>query len=281
MGSPERAESLPVEPTYLWTSKDDDLLLQLKWSDENLTWKEIADRFPRRTQDSCSTRYARILADMWDEKGKKRLATLYDSHKEKMWQKIAEEMNVPWIEAEQNHWRLGKEEMDNRAGVPDFRETWQRDFVASENDNDSNLAPPPVDDANVSAHEDQGRTRSGEYLLWSGEEETSLLNQREAGKNWGEISTLLPRRSAHGCKLRDDRLRKRPAGWGPELQTDLCRLYRVHKSEMWAEFEKQLAVPWQSAEAMHWILGWHGIRERLKSQIPTDCRTGRPRRQPA
>ncbi|KAG5988331.1 hypothetical protein E4U52_006685 [Claviceps spartinae] len=168
-------------------------------------------------------RYARILADMWDEKGKKRLATLYDSHKEKMWQKISE----------QNHWRLGKEEMDNRAGDPDFRETWQRDFVASENDNDSNLAPPPVDDANVSAHEDQGRARSGKYLLWSGEEDT-------------------------------DRLRKRAGGWGPELQTDLCRLYRVYKSEMWAEFEKQLAVQWQSAEAMHWILGLKGMRERAR-----------------
>lgn len=144
-----------------------------------------------------------------------------------MWQKIAEEMNVPWIDAERNHWSLGREEIENRAGDPDFRETWQRDFVASENDNDSNFAPPPADDANVSAHEDQGRTRSGKRVLWSGEEETSLLNQIQAGKHWDEMSTLLPRRNARGCKSRDSLLRKRAGGWGPELQTDLCRLYRM------------------------------------------------------
>ncbi|KAG5987506.1 hypothetical protein E4U52_007494 [Claviceps spartinae] len=37
-----------------------------------------------------------------------------------MWQKIAEEMKVPWIKAEQNHWRLGTEEMEKRAGDLDF-----------------------------------------------------------------------------------------------------------------------------------------------------------------
>ncbi|KAG6054171.1 hypothetical protein E4U32_007076 [Claviceps aff. humidiphila group G2b] len=184
MGSPERVEILPVGPNHRWTAEDDALLLQLRWSDENLTWNEIADRFPSRTQRSCRVRYARILADMWDEKGKKQLARLYESHKEKMWQKIAEEMKLPWIEAERNHWRLGKEEINDRAGDPDFRETWEKDFVAYESDDGSNIAPPPVDD-----NLNQGRIQSDN---WSGREETSMLNHRAAGKNWVEISTALP-----------------------------------------------------------------------------------------
>ncbi|KAG6155177.1 hypothetical protein E4U11_006138 [Claviceps purpurea] len=151
MGSPERRESLPVKPGSPWTEQDEARLLQLKWSDGRLTWKVIAKDFPGRTQMSCESRYAEKIADMWDEKRRDQLATLYDSHKEKMWQIIAQEMNVPSKDAEENHWRLGKREMDKRAGDTSFRETWEKDFVAP--DHDLNLAPPSVYDAVASAHQ--------------------------------------------------------------------------------------------------------------------------------
>ncbi|KAG6175992.1 hypothetical protein E4U36_008322, partial [Claviceps purpurea] len=180
-------------------------------------------------------------------------------HKEKMWQIIAQVMNVPWTEAEQHHWLLGKQEMQKRAADPDFRETWQKDYVASETDDDSNLAPPSVDDDVVSADQEQGRTQGAR---WSGREVNSLFNHRAAGKTWDEISILLPGRTVEKCKFYYSLVRNRAGEWRPELLTDLSRLYQKHKSEMWAEFEKKLGVPWQSAEAMHWRLGWEEIERR-------------------
>ncbi|KAG6056882.1 hypothetical protein E4U32_005468 [Claviceps aff. humidiphila group G2b] len=252
MESPERRECLPVKPGSPWTQQDDARLLQLKWSDGMLTWKVIAKNFPGKTRMSCELRYEKIIADMWDKKGRDRLAKLYDSHKEKMWQMIAQEINVPSKDAEENHWSIGKREMEKRADDTSFRETWEKDFVAP--DHDLNLAPPPVDD-------NQGRTQSDN---WSGREETSMLNHRAAGKHWDEISTLLPGRSAQGCISRYEKLCERAGGWSPELQTDLCRLYQERKSAMWAELAEQLAVHWQSAEAMHWILGLKGMRGRAR-----------------
>ncbi|KAG6135014.1 hypothetical protein E4U28_005568 [Claviceps purpurea] len=192
---------------------------------------------------------------------KYRLATLYESRKEKMWAKIAEGMNVPWTEAEQNHWILGKGEMKKRAGDPDFRETY-KDYVASESktNDDSNLAPPPVDNAEdeVSAHEEQERIQS---VGWTGKEESSLFDLKAAGENWNHISSLFPGRTVESCKSYYRKVRHRAGGWGPELQTDLSRQYQDNKAEMWAEFERQLAVPWQTAEEMHWILGSDGIKK--------------------
>ncbi|KAG5964715.1 hypothetical protein E4U56_002106 [Claviceps arundinis] len=286
MESPERTESLPVKPGSPWTEQDEARLLQLKWSDGRLTWKVIAKDFPGRTQMSCESRYEKIIAAMWDEKGRDRLAKLYDSHKEKMWQIIAQEMNVPSKDAEENHWHLGKREMEKRADDTSFRETWEKDFVAP--DHDLNLAPPPVDDAVASAHQQQPQ-RISRRRPWTGEEETSLFDHRAAGKNWKDIGSLLPGRNAHSCETLDELLPprsyaalrggvgggrlaslhryrrfmlRRAGGWSPELQTDLSRLYQERKSEMWAVLAEQLAVPWQSAEAMHWILGLKGMRGR-------------------
>ncbi|KAG6063953.1 hypothetical protein E4U32_000704 [Claviceps aff. humidiphila group G2b] len=261
MESPERTESLPVKPGSPWTEQDDARLLQLKWSDGRLTWKVIAKDFPGRTQMTCESRYEKIIAAMWDEKGRDRLAKLYDSHKEKMWQIIAQEMNVPSKDAEENHWHLGKREMEKRVDDTSFRETWEKDFVAP--DHDLNLAPPPVDDAVASAHQQQPQTRTPNRP-WTGEEEASLFDHRAAGKNWKDIGSLLPGRNATSCDTYRRFILHRAGGWSPELQTDLSRLYQERKSEMWAELAEQLAVHWQSAEAMHWILGLDGMRGRAR-----------------
>ncbi|KAG6237002.1 hypothetical protein E4U23_008712, partial [Claviceps purpurea] len=151
----------------------------------------------------------------------------YDpSYHEKMWLIIAQVMSVPWTEAEQYHWSLGKIEMQNRAVDPDFRETWQKDYVVSETDDDSNLASPSVDDAVVSADQEQRKTQSGPTGPWSGGEVNSLFNHRAAGKNGDEISILVPGRSAEKCKSHFYFVRSRAGGWRPELQTDLSRLYQ-------------------------------------------------------
>lgn len=38
-----------------------------------------------------------------------------------MWNKIAKEMNVPWRTVEAMHWKIGQEEMHNRANAPVFQ----------------------------------------------------------------------------------------------------------------------------------------------------------------
>ncbi|KAG6151278.1 hypothetical protein E4U51_000761, partial [Claviceps purpurea] len=130
--------------------------------------------------------------------------------------------------AEQNHWILGKKEMKKRAGDPDFRESWYKDCVASESktNDDSNLAPPPVDDAEdeVSAHEEQGRIQS--RVAWTGKEESSLFDLRAAGKGWNHISSRLSGRTVESCQWHYRHVRDRAGGWSPELQTDLSRQYQ-------------------------------------------------------
>ncbi|KAG6155178.1 hypothetical protein E4U11_006139 [Claviceps purpurea] len=48
--------------------------------------------------------------------------------------------------------------------------------------------------------------------------------------------------------------------------------------KMWAELTEQLAVQWQSAEAMHWILGLDGMRKRARfpQTVEPDERAANP-----
>jgi hypothetical protein len=50
----------------------------------------------------------------WDEEKKNKLAGLYVRYKNQMWQKIASEMNMPWIEVERMAWQLGEMDINAR-----------------------------------------------------------------------------------------------------------------------------------------------------------------------
>ncbi|KAG6236876.1 hypothetical protein E4U25_003256 [Claviceps purpurea] len=211
----------------VWTEEEKEALLKLRG--DGLTWAEVKANFPGKTLYACMKFYHKCVQDEYTDEIKNKVASLYESHKAKMWATIAEIMNVPWTEAEKNHWVLGKREMEKRAGDPDFRESWYKDYVASESktNDDSNLGPPPVDNAEdeVSAHEEQGRIQS--RVAWTGKEESSLFDLKAAGENWNYISNLLPGRGVRSCMSYYRHIRDRAGGWSPELQTDLSRLYQM------------------------------------------------------
>ena len=44
-----------------WTKQEDVKLLQLTSNKDQIVWKEIAKHFPKRTADSCKTRYNSLM----------------------------------------------------------------------------------------------------------------------------------------------------------------------------------------------------------------------------
>ncbi|KAG6054175.1 hypothetical protein E4U32_007075 [Claviceps aff. humidiphila group G2b] len=196
---------------------------------------------------------------------------LYESHKAEMWAKVAEEMSVPWTEAEANHWRLGKAEIRKRSSDECFS-TVRVD-----------LRHLHVDEAEVqSRKQQQGQQQQGQQQQgqqqqdeqqqdeqqlqrvaeWSGKEETLLYACKRAGKSWEEIAEYLPERTIMSCKGYYYRLLKRCGGWSPELQTKLCRIYERLKPEMWAKIGQDLLIGWGCAEEMHWRLRVRIMAER-------------------
>ncbi|KAG5956933.1 hypothetical protein E4U56_006226 [Claviceps arundinis] len=188
---------------------------------------------------------------------------LYESHKAEMWAKLAEEMSVPWTEAEANHWRLGKAEIRKRSSDDSFS-TVRVD-----------LSHLHVDEAEVQSRrqqqdpdqQQQGQQQQDEQKLqrvaeWSGKEETLLYACKRAGKSWEEIAEYLPERTIMSCKAYYYRLLKRCGGWSPELQNKLCRIYERLKPEMWAKIGQDLLIGWGCAEEMHWRLRVRIMAER-------------------
>ncbi|KAG6286412.1 hypothetical protein E4U09_006744 [Claviceps aff. purpurea] len=173
-------------------------------------------------------------------------------HKAEMWAKVAEEMSVPWTEAEANHWRLGKAEIARRSRDESFSTACV------------DLSQLHVDDAQVQSqrqqqdHQQQDQQQQDQQQLqrieWSGKEETLLFACKRAGKSWEEIAEYLPERTITSCKGYYYRLLRRCDGWSPELQNKLCRIYERSKPEMWAKIGQELLIVWGSAEEMHWRL---------------------------
>ncbi|KAG6041686.1 hypothetical protein E4U39_006414 [Claviceps sp. Clav50 group G5] len=164
-------------------------------------------------------------------------------HKAEMWAKVAEEMSVPWTEAEMNHWRLGKSEIAKR----------NRDKSYS-----MDCVDPPqlrVDDAKVlSQKQQQDQQQQQRFGEWSAKEESLLFTYKRAGMSWQEIAGYLPERTTDSCKIYYYRILRRCDGWSPELQNKLCRIYERLKPEMWAKIGQELSILWGCAEEMHWHL---------------------------
>lgn len=151
------AEESPAKKQSKWTSEEDNLTIELRG--QGMKWDDIAKRLPGRSYISCRLRYQNYLEKraVWDEEKKNKLATLYarcvkrqifripsmlgstarvawnalyataflltslTSFKDQMWQKVANEMGVPWRSAESMHWQLGEQEISARANVPIFQ----------------------------------------------------------------------------------------------------------------------------------------------------------------
>ncbi|KAG5990279.1 hypothetical protein E4U52_004738 [Claviceps spartinae] len=196
---------------------------------------------------------------------------LYESHKAEMWAKVAEEMSVPWTEAEANHWRLGKAEIGKRSSDEFFSTVCVdlRHLHVDEAEVQSRGQQPGQQQPGQQqqGQQQQGQQQQDEQQLervaeWSGKEETLLFACKRAGKSWEEIAEYLSERTIISCKGYYYRLLKRCGGWSPELQTKLCRIYERSKAEMWTKIGQELLMVWGCAEEMHWRLRARVMAER-------------------
>ncbi|KAG6285494.1 hypothetical protein E4U09_007279 [Claviceps aff. purpurea] len=214
MESQESSVSRQVEPQKHWTANEDALLMRLKFS--SASWEEITDRIGR-TERSCKARYYRIMAQARQRVDKNELARLYDSHKEKMWTKVANKMSpdTSWIVAELNHWRIGQAEMASRSG---------KEFLSEDPVNLPQLEARLAENYEAQVQSQQQNTHDS---IWSGDEEAILLAKYRANLKWSDISACFPgqTRSQEACRGHYRRLLKRCGGWSPELQNKLCKVY--------------------------------------------------------
>ncbi|KAG6036380.1 hypothetical protein E4U40_001036 [Claviceps sp. LM458 group G5] len=256
-----------IEPGNFWTADEDALLIQLKVQSPDSPWNEIAKRFSRRNSSQCSQHYQKLKRDALDNEKKNELARLYESHKEEMWMKVAERMSekVSWTDAERNHWRIGKSDMARRAGD---------EFLSVA------VAYIPQLGANSDAVQEsrlqQFQQQRWSGAAWSGQEEAvlfSMIRENMTWEQWEDISSCLPGRTPKACEHHRYFLFKRCDGWSPELQNELCKVYKGLKSELWAKISEQLLVSRERAENMHWELGEEGIAERAGLSLSPQSQT--------
>ncbi|KAG6255200.1 hypothetical protein E4U23_004649 [Claviceps purpurea] len=156
-------------------------------------------------------------------------------------------MAVSWSEAERIHWIMGKRQMARRGSDDSFRTTCV------------DLPLPQVDGAELQApKQEQDQQQQGvkkPRIRWSGDEETSLLAYKRAGMGWKEISDRLPGRTTESCNTYYHHQCESGPVWPQERKNELCKLYKNHKTSMWAKIGEELKVPWHVAEDIHWILG--------------------------
>ncbi|KAG6153588.1 hypothetical protein E4U11_006922 [Claviceps purpurea] len=251
MESRESNDNLQDQLRTPWTEDEDALLIQLRSSEHS--WEKIVGDFPGRSTKSCRKRYERIMALAQKMEKKTELATLYESHKEEMWTKVAERLRVSevsWRDAEINHWRIGQAEMRRRVGNEFLTEVC--------------IDPPQLGANNHEEQEQiqqQCQQQRPRNSPWSGDEEAILLAKHREGIKWKDISSDLPGRTHRACSGQYHHLLTRCGGWSPELQNRLCKEYDRLKQELWMHIGETMSVPWQDAEEMHWGLIKHGIVE--------------------
>ncbi|KAI2610970.1 uncharacterized protein GGS25DRAFT_175809 [Hypoxylon fragiforme] len=92
---------------------------------------------------------------------------------------------------------------------------------------------------------------------WSSDEDRLIIELRQSGMKWEDISKKLPGRSAISCRLHYQNYLEKRCEWDEEKKNKLARLYERNrfKSEMWAGVAGEMGMPWRAVEAMHWHLG--------------------------
>ncbi|KAG5968448.1 hypothetical protein E4U58_001850 [Claviceps cyperi] len=235
-----------------WTAEEEKLLFQLKVSDK--TWQEISDHLPGRTVTGCLNHYHDVLHRGWGHEEENKLARLYESRKAEMWDKIAKRLAIPWREAEALHWQIKsrKAKPAERAGDKSVSTVC------------ADLPSPRVHDAEIQANEQQqGQSQQdNKEKTWSREELEFLMASLKSNMTWEEVSKCLPGRTADSCRIYCAYLRKKGSECSREPQSELHRLYKRFKPEMWAKIGQELKLPWEEAEEMHWRLGAEGMAKR-------------------
>ncbi|KAH9908094.1 hypothetical protein F4778DRAFT_462176 [Xylariomycetidae sp. FL2044] len=117
---PAPVSETPAKKQTKWTADEDSRIIDLRG--KGMKWDDISKNLPGRSPISCRLHYQNYLERRpeWDEERKNKLARLYERFRQEMWQKVAEEMGMPWRAVEGMHWALGEVDMARRAGVTPF-----------------------------------------------------------------------------------------------------------------------------------------------------------------
>ncbi|KIX99196.1 uncharacterized protein Z520_04772 [Fonsecaea multimorphosa CBS 102226] len=97
---------------------------------------------------------------------------------------------------------------------------------------------------------------------WSPEEDAKIIQLRQDGMKWEDISKHLPGRSAISCRLHYQNYLERRSEWDEDRKNKLARLYERFRADMWARVAEEMAMPWRAVEAMHWQMGEHEMAKR-------------------
>ncbi|QSS59409.1 hypothetical protein I7I51_08844 [Histoplasma capsulatum] len=93
---------------------------------------------------------------------------------------------------------------------------------------------------------------------WSSEEDVLIIELRQRGMAWGDISKELPGRSALSCRLHYQNYLERRSEWSEDRKTK-------SKPAMWAKIAEEMSIPWRAVEAMHWQLGEQEMARRART----------------
>ncbi|EXJ93323.1 hypothetical protein A1O1_01715 [Capronia coronata CBS 617.96] len=97
---------------------------------------------------------------------------------------------------------------------------------------------------------------------WSPEEDSRIIQLRQDGMKWEDISKHLPGRSAISCRLHYQNYLERRSEWDEDRKNKLARLYERFRADMWARVAEEMVMPWRAVEAMHWQMGEHEMAKR-------------------
>lgn len=100
---PSSAVSQQQRNAAIWSSADDDVLLQARAS--GLNWQPIAHRyFPNKTPNACRKRHERLMerrhVEEWDSRKLEMLAEEYLACRKQMWEILAERVGERWAVVE-------------------------------------------------------------------------------------------------------------------------------------------------------------------------------------
>ncbi|SPJ80242.1 related to DRPLA protein [Fusarium torulosum] len=105
------------------------------------------------------------------------------------------------------------------------------------------------------------------YMKWSLEEDNLMIELQGKGMRWKDVAKRLPGRTAISCRLRYQNYLVGRDDSDEGRKDKLARLYERSRLEIWTHIAKEMGVPWQVAEAMHWQLG-ETYMARLAGAIP-------------
>ncbi|KAG5971213.1 hypothetical protein E4U56_007053 [Claviceps arundinis] len=144
-----------TRPTPDWSGDEETFLFAQRRN--GMLWYDIARLLPGRTPNGCRIYHSEQSATgpAWTQERKNKLCKRYERLRGMMWAKIGVALNVSWRSVEVIHWRLGEEEIKERAQF-----VKERAGAALISHAGFGLAPPDEDGDEAHEHSDEEHDQS-------------------------------------------------------------------------------------------------------------------------